>query len=322
MTFSASNSTGEVPGFEEALSGARVVKVVSKDLKSLSLDDIDEGLRLKGYIPDRSIVLAVYLALKLGKPLLVEGEPGCGKTELAKALAELLETDLIRLQCYEGIEASQAIYDWNYPKQLIAIRLLERSSSVEEIEKEIYSEKYIVKGPLLRAIIHEKPEPPVLLIDEIDRADEEFEAFLLEFLSEFQVTIPELGTFKAKVKPVVVLTSNRTRDVGDGLRRRCIYLYLTYPDKQREVEIVLSKVNGVSRELVEKAVDIVNKIRSQKDILKKPGISETIEWVRALAELGYSDITFQALKDTITLLVKAKEDLDKLDLRNLLGIEA
>jgi len=322
VTFSASNSTGEVPGFEEALSGARVVKVVSKDLKSLSLDDIDEGLRLKGYIPDRSIVLAVYLALKLGKPLLVEGEPGCGKTELAKALAELLETDLIRLQCYEGIEASQAIYDWNYPKQLIAIRLLERSSSVEEIEKEIYSEKYIVKGPLLRAIIHEKPEPPVLLIDEIDRADEEFEAFLLEFLSEFQVTIPELGTFKAKVKPVVVLTSNRTRDVGDGLRRRCIYLYLTYPDKQREVEIVLSKVNGVSRELVEKAVDIVNKIRSQKDILKKPGISETIEWVRALAELGYSDITFQALKDTITLLVKAKEDLDKLDLRNLLGIEA
>lgn len=322
MTFSASNRTGDVPGFEGAPSGARVVKVVSKDLKSLSLDDIDEGLRLKGYIPDRSIVLAVYLALKLGKPLLVEGEPGCGKTELAKALAELLETDLIRLQCYEGIEASQAIYDWNYPKQLIAIRLLERSSSVEEIEKEIYSEKYIVKGPLLRAIIHEKPEPPVLLIDEIDRADEEFEAFLLEFLSEFQVTIPELGTFKAKVKPIVVLTSNRTRDIGDGLRRRCIYLYLTYPDKQREVEIVLSKVNGVSRKLVEKAVDVVNKIRSQKDILKKPGISETIEWVRALAELGYSDITFQALKDTITLLVKAKEDLDKLDLRNLLGIEA
>jgi MoxR-like ATPase len=322
VTFSASNSTGNVPDFEEVPSGAEVVKVVSKDLKSLSLDDIDEGLRLKGYIPDRSIVLAVYLALKLGKPLLVEGEPGCGKTELAKALAELLETDLIRLQCYEGIEASQAIYDWNYPKQLIAIRLLERSSSVEEIEKEIYSEKYIVKGPLLRAIIHEKPEPPVLLIDEIDRADEEFEAFLLEFLSEFQVTIPELGTFKAKVKPIVVLTSNRTRDIGDGLRRRCIYLYLTYPDKQREVEIVLSKVNGVSRELVEKAVDVVNKIRSQKDILKKPGISETIEWVRALAELGYSDITFQALKDTITLLVKAKEDLDKLDLRNLLGIEA
>jgi MoxR-like ATPase len=297
-------------------------KLTLKDLSTITVDDIDRGLRLKGYIPDRSIVLAVYLALKLGKPLLVEGEPGCGKTELAKALAELLETDLIRLQCYEGIEASQAIYDWNYPKQLIAIRLLERSANVEEIEKEIYSEKYIVKGPLLRAVLHEGPRPPVLLVDEIDRADEEFEAFLLEFLSEFQVTIPELGTFKAKVKPIVVLTSNRTRDIGDGLRRRCIYLYLTYPDKQREVEIVLSKVNGVSRKLVEKAVDIVNKIRSQKDILKKPGISETIEWVRALAALGYSETTFHALKDTITLLVKAKEDLDKLDLRNLLGIEA
>jgi MoxR-like ATPase len=316
------DSIGEVSISRRTIDNVEMSKLTLKDLSTITVDDIDRGLRLKGYIPDRSIVLAVYLALKLGKPLLVEGEPGCGKTELAKALAELLETDLIRLQCYEGIEASQAIYDWNYPKQLIAIRLLERSANVEEIEKEIYSEKYIVKGPLLRAVLHEGPRPPVLLIDEIDRADEEFEAFLLEFLSEFQVTIPELGTFKAKVKPIVVLTSNRTRDIGDGLRRRCIYLYLTYPDKQREVEIVLSKVNGVSRKLVEKAVDIVNKIRSQKDILKKPGISETIEWVRALAELGYSDITFQALKDTITLLVKAKEDLDKLDLRNLLGIEA
>jgi MoxR-like ATPase len=312
------DSIGEVSISRRTINNVEMSKLALKDLSTITVDDIDRGLRLKGYIPDRSIVLAVYLALKLGKPLLVEGEPGCGKTELAKALAELLETDLIRLQCYEGIEASQAIYDWNYPKQLIAIRLLERSANVEEIEKEIYSEKYIVKGPLLKAVLYEGPRPPVLLIDEIDRADEEFEAFLLEFLSEFQVTIPELGTFKAKVKPIVVLTSNRTRDIGDGLRRRCVYLYITYPDKQREMEIVLSKINGVSRKLVERALDVVNKIRSRKDILKKPGISETIEWVRALLELGYDDITEQALRDTITLLVKAKDDLDKLDLRSLL----
>jgi MoxR-like ATPase len=318
LTPSTHGSIGEVSISQRTIDNVEMSKLTLKDLSTITVDDIDRGLRLKGYIPDRSIVLAVYLALKLGKPLLVEGEPGCGKTELAKALAELLETDLIRLQCYEGIEASQAIYDWNYPKQLIAIRLLERSANVEEIEKEIYSEKYIVKGPLLRAVLHEGPRPPVLLIDEIDRADEEFEAFLLEFLSEFQVTIPELGTFKAKVKPIVVLTSNRTRDIGDGLRRRCVYLYITYPDKQREMEIVLSKINGVSRKLVERALDVVNKIRSRKDILKKPGISETIEWVRALLELGYDDITEQALRDTITLLVKAKDDLDKLDLRSLL----
>ncbi|MEM4409523.1 MAG: MoxR family ATPase, partial [Candidatus Caldarchaeum sp.] len=192
-------------------------------LEELTPEGLVKAMERELYVADEPLALAVYLALKLEKPLLIEGEPGCGKTEVAKVLAKLLGTKLIRLQCYEGITASQALYEWDYPRQLINIRLLEDKKSPEEISEEIFSEKYLLKRPLLAALLHEGPEPPVLLIDEIDRSDEEFEGFLLEFLAEFQVTIPELGTINAKKKPVVIITSNRTREVGDGLRRRCLY---------------------------------------------------------------------------------------------------
>ncbi len=290
-------------------------------LRSLTPERLEGMLRSVGYIPGRDVVRALWLALRLGKPLLVEGEPGCGKTELAKALAEALGTELIRLQCYEGITASQALYDWNYPKQIIAIRMLEGSRSVDEIEREIYSEKYLVKGPLLRAITYEGPRPPVLLIDEIDRADEEFEAFLLEFLAEFQVTIPELGTFRARRRPIVIITSNRTRELGDGLRRRCLYLYVTYPPREREIEIVRTKVPRISRRLAEKVVDVVNRVRAEKGVVKKPGVSETIDWAAALVEMGFDDVTREALDATKFCLFKAKEDVEAFDSGRLLGGE-
>jgi len=274
---------------------------------NISVEDLSKLLEDAGYIPSREIVTALYLAIKLEKPLLVEGEPGCGKTELAKALARALRTELIRLQCYEGLDASKALYDWNYPRQLITIRLLENREDPRKIEEEIYSEKYLLKRPLLRALLHEGPIPPVLLIDEVDRADEEFEALLLEFLSEFQVTIPELGTVRAKVKPIVILTSNRTREVGDGLKRRSLYLYLTYPDKERELRIVKSKVD-VSDELAREIVDFVNELR-KLNILKKPGISETIEWARALRELGVNKLGEDVIRYTLPILVKNIDDL-------------
>ncbi|BAN90860.1 CoxD-like protein [Aeropyrum camini SY1 = JCM 12091] len=288
-------------------------------LRQLTPEKLEYLLRSRDYIPSKDLLMALYLALKLGKPLLVEGEPGNGKTELAKVLAEALGTELIRLQCYEGIDASQALYDWNYPKQLLAIRMLERSGDVESIEREIYSEKYLVKGPLLRAVTYRGPKPPVLLIDEVDRADEEFEAFLLEFLAEFQVTVPEIGTFRAEKRPIVIITSNRTREVGEGLRRRCLYVYVTYPPKEREVEIVMRRVKGVERRLVEKAVDVVARIRASEAVLKKPGVSETIDWVEGLRALGYRDIDRRALEDTVSCLFKAREDLEAVSLDDLLG---
>ncbi len=283
------------------------------DLNSLSVEGILRLLESVGYIADRRIATAVYLAIRLEKPLLIEGEPGCGKTELAKALAEALRTELIRLQCYEGLDASKALYEWDYPRQLIAIRLLERSSSPEEIEKEIYSEKYLLKRPLLKALISNSPKPPVLLIDEVDRADEEFEALLLEFLSEFQITIPEIGSIRASKKPIVILTSNRTREVGDGLRRRCLYLYLSYPERDRELEIVRRKVPNISEKLANQVVDAIRVIRSIDGIAKKPGISETIEWAKALKELGYREITKEAIKNTISVVLKLPEDIERVD---------
>ncbi|MEM2114504.1 MAG: MoxR family ATPase [Candidatus Caldarchaeum sp.] len=261
------------------------------------------------YVADRPLALSVYLALKLEKPLLIEGEPGCGKTEVAKVLAKLLDTDLIRLQCYEGITASQALYEWDYPRQLINIRLLEDKKTPEEISAEIFSEKYLLRRPLLATLLHEGPNPPVLLIDEIDRSDEEFEGFLLEFLAEFQVTIPELGTISSKKKPVVIITSNRTREVGDGLRRRCLYLYVTYPSPEKERKILSLKVPQLSPKMADEVVAFVQKIRQINELNKKPGISETIDWANALNVLGASDLSPSMIESTLSCLIKNEDDL-------------
>jgi MoxR-like ATPase len=254
------------------------------------------------------------------KPLLIEGEPGCGKTEIAKVLAEILETDLIRLQCYEGLDASDAIYEWNYPKQLLYIRLLESQGIMKDVESEIFSERFLLKRPLLAAIMHEGEVPPVLLIDEIDRADEEFEGFLLEFLAEFQATIPEIGTIKARQQPIVILTSNRTREVGDGLKRRCLYYYQSYPSRERELKILKLKVRGLPDNVVEKIVDFVNLIRQRQDILKKPGISESIDWATALAKLSVKDLTRDIIQSTLPCIVKTQEDLQRLDIDSMLSM--
>jgi len=261
------------------------------------------------YVADKPLALSVYLALKLEKPLLIEGEPGCGKTEVAKVLAKLLDTDLIRLQCYEGITASQALYEWDYPRQLINIRLLEDKKTPEEISAEIFSEKYLLRRPLLATLLHEGPNPPVLLIDEIDRSDEEFEGFLLEFLAEFQVTIPELGTISSKKKPVVIITSNRTREVGDGLRRRCLYLYVTYPSPEKERKILSLKVPQLSPKMADEVVAFVQKIRQINELNKKPGISETIDWANALNVLGASDLSPSIIESTLSCLIKNEDDL-------------
>ncbi len=278
-------------------------------LENLTPEILVKEMEKELYVADEPLALAVYLALKLEKPLLIEGEPGCGKTEVAKVLARLLNTELIRLQCYEGITASQALYEWDYPRQLINIRLLEDKKSADEITEEIFSEKFLLKRPLLAALLYDGPNPPVLLIDEIDRSDEEFEGFLLEFLAEFQVTIPELGTIKAKKKPVVIITSNRTREVGDGLRRRCLYLYVTYPSPDKEMKILSLKVPQLSPKLASEVVNFVQRLRQVGELTKKPGISETLDWANALTVLGATEINPSILSSTLTCLIKNEDDL-------------
>lgn len=278
-------------------------------LENLTPEILVKEMEKELYVADEPLALAVYLALKLEKPLLIEGEPGCGKTEVAKVLARLLNTELIRLQCYEGITASQALYEWDYPRQLINIRLLEDKKSVDEITEEIFSEKFLLKRPLLAALLYEGPNPPVLLIDEIDRSDEEFEGFLLEFLAEFQVTIPELGTIRAKKKPVVIITSNRTREVGDGLRRRCLYLYVTYPSPEKEMKILSLKVPQLSPKLAAEVVNFVQRLRQVGELAKKPGIPETLDWANALTVLGATEINPSILSSTLTCLIKNEDDL-------------
>jgi MoxR-like ATPase len=264
----------------------------------------------EGYVADEFIIIPVYLAIKMEKPLLIEGEAGCGKTEIAKVLAHGLNTELIRLQCYEGLDSSSAIYEWDYLRQLLKVRIEESRKTAEEIEHELFSERYLQKRPLLRAVSFEGKSPPVLLIDEIDRADEEFEGFLLEFLSEFQVTVPEIGSIRAKMKPIVVLTSNRTRELGDGLRRRCVYLHIGYPTKDKELHILRLKVPGLPERLGEQVARISERLRSI-EIQKKPGISETVDFANSLLTLNCKTLDRSMLDKTLGLLLKNPNDLSK-----------
>ena len=260
----------------------------------------------EGYIADREIATAIYLSMSLRKPLLIEGAAGVGKTEVAKVMARALGTDLIRLQCYEGLDATTALYEWNYQKQLLHIRLTESSDrSVEQREQEIFSESFLLRRPLLEAITRDSP--PVLLVDEVDRADSEFEAFLLEVLSDFQVTIPEIGTIRARTTPYVVLTSNRTRELGDALRRRCLYLWIDYPSFEKELQIVLNKVPGINADLAAQVAAFLQMVRQAK-LEKTPGIAETIDWGAALMALHRDHLDRETIEETLGVLFKSQED--------------
>lgn len=288
-------------------------------LKDLTIEGLIKALEERLYVADRELATALYLAIQMRKPLLIEGEPGCGKTEVAKVLAEVLGTTLIRLQCYEGLDASDAIYEWDYPRQLLYIKMLESRKDVHEIESEIFSERFLLKRPLLKAVMHDGPVPPVLLVDEIDRADEEFEGFLLEFLAEYQVTIPEIGTIKAKTEPIAILTSNRTREIGDGLKRRCLYYYVAYPPKEKELRILRLKVKGLNEGLAEQLVNLVNVLRSRPDVMKKPGISETLDWANAMMRIGAKELNRDVLKSTLICVIKSQDDLMRVDVDSLLS---
>jgi MoxR-like ATPase len=274
-----------------------------------SADGVAATFRERGYIADRSLATAVFLALELGRPLLLEGEAGVGKTELAKVLASSLDTRLIRLQCYEGLDVNTAVYEWNYPRQMLEIRLLEaRGDASRATPHDIFAPEFLIKRPLLQALEASTGKPSVLLIDEIDRADEEFEAYLLEILSDFQVTVPEIGTIKADQAPRVVLTSNRTREVHDALKRRCLYHWIDYPSEQKEFEIVLARLPQAPEELARRVVAFVHRLRGA-DLTKLPGIAETLDWAAALLALGTRELTPQVVDETLGVVLKYEEDI-------------
>ena len=275
-----------------------------------SIDAIQEAFRGHGYITDRSIATAVFLALKLERPLLLEGEAGVGKTELAKVLASSLGTRLIRLQCYEGLDVNTAVYEWNYPRQMLEIRLLEARGQAEHATAhDIFGPDFLIRRPLLQALeASAEGDPPVLLIDEIDRADEEFEAYLLEILSDFQVTVPEIGTIKADRPPRVILTSNRTREVHDALKRRCLYHWIDYPSAAKEFEIVQARVPAAPETLARAVVGFVHRLR-EADLTKVPGIAETLDWAAALMALGAAELTPELVDETLGVVLKYEEDI-------------
>ena len=278
-----------------------------------SIEDIQDALQAQRYIAERGLATTIFLALKMGRPLFLEGEAGVGKTEVAKVLAATLDVPLIRLQCYEGLDVHTAVYEWNYARQILEIRLLEALGHTDkkEIEHEIFGPAYLIKRPLLQAIEPVGKGVPVLLIDELDRADEEFEAFLLELLSDFQITIPELGTIKAKEPPVVVITSNRTREIHDALKRRCLYFWIDYPSLEKELEIVKSKVPGIPEKLAHAVVAFVQELR-HADLYKLPGVSETLDWSRALMTLSETELNHDVVVDTLGTLLKYHDDIAKI----------
>jgi MoxR-like ATPase len=275
-----------------------------------SIDDVMARLGEHRYIGDRALATAIYLALALGKPLFIEGEAGVGKTEAAKVMAEVLGARLIRLQCYEGIDLAHAVYEWNYPRQLLHIRLLGETDDRQAAEREIFSPEFLLRRPLLDAIDNEDEVPPVLLIDEIDRSDEEFEAFLLELLSDFQISIPELGTIRAKQPPFVVVTSNRTREVHDALKRRCLYHWIDYPALDKEVAIVRARAPEAADQLAHEVAALVHNLR-EMDLYKMPGVAETLDWARSLAALGATRIDASLVDATLGAALKYQEDLER-----------
>jgi len=275
-----------------------------------TIDAIQADFRSRDYIADRSLSTAVFLALELGRPLLLEGEAGVGKTELAKVLAQSLDTRLIRLQCYEGLDVNNAVYEWNYPRQMLEIRLLEARGEGAKLDPhDIFGPEFLIRRPLLQALeTTEGGQPPVLLIDEIDRADEEFEAYLLEILSDFQVTVPEIGTIKADRPPRVILTSNRTREVHDALKRRCLYHWIDYPTPQKEYEIVLARVPAAPEKLAREVVGFVHRLR-EADLTKVPGIAETLDWAAALLSMGAIELAPELVDETLGVVLKYEEDI-------------
>lgn len=276
-----------------------------------AIEDVQRLMEAESYIADRALATTVFLAIKLEKPIFLEGEAGVGKTEVAKVMAKLLGSKLIRLQCYEGLDANTALYEWNYSKQMLKIKLEEGGGRTrDELEHIIFSEDFLLKRPLLEAIMSDGAMPPVLLIDEVDRSDEEFEAFLLEVLSDFQITIPEIGTIQAERRPFVILTSNRTREIHDALKRRCLYLWLDYPSFEKEYQIVLAKIPGIQQRLAEQICRFMQKLR-QVNFYKRPGIAETLDWAQALLHLHQAALVPETVRETVGCILKYHEDVEK-----------
>ena len=273
-----------------------------------SVDALQATLQKELYVADHGLAMSIYLALRLRRPLFLEGEAGVGKTEVARALASALGARLIRLQCYEGLDVTQAVYEWNYSRQLLHVRLIEAAGGVDrkDVERELFSEEFLIKRPLLQAL--ESAGPTVLLIDELDRADEEFEGYLLEMLSDYQITIPEIGTYTADEPPVVVITSNRTREIHDALKRRCLYYWIDYPDLQKEMQIVRSKVPGAAQTLAEQVTAFVQELRGT-ELYKVPGVAETLDWTAALVSLNERELSPSVIDDTLGVMLKYREDV-------------